>query len=351
MRGRLLGWFDRHARAFPWRGPRPRPAFGVLVAESLLQQTQAARAAPAYERFVRRFPDAPTLAAATADEVLASWQGLGYYQRALRLRRAALIVVERHGGAVPDDLEALRALPGVGRYTAHAIAAQAFDRPLIAVDANVRRLGARLLGLREPGVGELEAGLSELLLRPGDEFEERRPEVAEALIEVGACLCRPRRPSCQQCPLRTACRAAERGDPSAFPAPCSAPSRRREALRLLVARRDGCVALCRRPEHGRWAGLWGFPTLTGAGERRRGRPLPGFEHLLTHRALQVRPRQVRPEQAPQGAVWLPLAVVAAGGHDHPVAAVDARLAAQLQRADAPPPRGGGRGTRHDGVTS
>ena len=326
MRGRLLGWFDRHARAFPWRGPRPRPAFGVLVAESLLQQTQAARAAPAYERFVRRFPDAPTLAAATADEVLASWQGLGYYQRALRLRRAALIVVERHGGAVPDDLEALRALPGVGRYTAHAIAAQAFDRPLIAVDANVRRLGARLLGLREPGVGELEAGLSELLLRPGDEFEERRPEVAEALIEVGACLCRPRRPSCQQCPLRTACRAAERGDPSAFPAPCSAPSRRREALRLLVARRDGCVALCRRPEHGRWAGLWGFPV---ASDGLQGRPLAGFEHVLTHRTLAVRPELVAPERLAVAVDWRPLAQVAAGGGDRPVAVVDQRVAAQL----------------------
>jgi A/G-specific adenine glycosylase len=332
VRDRLLGWFDRHARPFPWRGRRRR-GFEVLVAETLLQQTQAARAVPASLRFLQRFPDAETLAGATPDEVLALWQGLGYYQRALRLLQAAREVVQRHAGQVPDDLDALQALPGVGRYTARAIASQAFGRPLIAVDANVRRLGSRVLSLREAGVREIESGLATLLLQPGGGLDARRAEVAEALIELGARLCRPRRPACPECPLRPACQAAVSGDPEAYPAPRPSPARRPERLRLLVARRNGDVALCRRPRAGRWAGLWGFPTLPEGATDPPGRPLQGFRHVLSHRELQVCPREVRPERAPAGAMWLPLFVVAAGGLAHPVAAVDVRLAALLQRDD------------------
>ena len=332
VRDRLLTWFDRNARPFPWRRERPRRPYAVLVAEVLLQQTRAERVIDAFDRFLHRFPDAAALASAGSDEVLAQWQGLGYYQRALRLQRAAKELIAHHGGVVPDDVDALRALPGVGRYTAHAVAAQAFGHALIAVDANVRRVGARVLGLRDAAAPAIEAGLRELLLEPHAPATDRRGEVAEALIELGATVCTLRAPACHSCPLRAACIAATSEDPTAFPTPTPSASPRRERLRLLVARRGGSVALRRRPEHGRWGGLWGFPHI--ADEAQRGRPLAGFVHVLSHRALLVRPLQVRPEVAPKEATWLPLACVAAGGAEHPVAVIDQRLARQLLRADA-----------------
>lgn len=331
VRARLLTWFDRNARPFPWRSGRPRRPYALLVAEVLLQQTRAERVVGAYDRLLRRFPDAASLARATSAEVLAQWQGLGYYQRALRLQRAAIELVTHHGGLIPDDLDALRALPGVGRYTAHALAAQAFGHALIAVDANVRRVGARVLGLHEPATHAIEGGLRALLLAPHGAAAGRRGDVAEALIELGATVCTPRAPACHACPLRTACIAAALEDPTAFPTPTPSTPPRQERLRLLVARRGGSIALRRRPEHGRWSGLWGFPHLTD--EALRGRPLAGFVHVLSHRTVLVRPLQVRPELAPKDATWFPLACVAEGGAEHPVAVIDQRLARQLLRAD------------------
>lgn len=340
MRDQLLTWFDAHARALPWRTPGSRDPYRVLVAETLLQQTQAARAGEVFDRFLARFPDLTALATAHDHEVLSEWQGLGYYQRALRLHRCAQVLVRDHGGALPDDPVALEALPGVGRYTARAIAAQAFGQPLVAVDANVRRLGARVLGLTRPSDTVIEAGLGALLRddASGVASAGRLPDssagrLAEALIELGATRCTPRRPACDGCPLRGRCRALASGDPEAFPAPRPRRQARREELQLLVARRGTSVALARRPAHGRWAGLWGFPQ---AGDTRPvGRPLAGFAHGLSHRSLQVRPRLVRADQTPPGVVWVPLPRIAEGGGEHPVAAVDQRLARQLLAADGP----------------
>jgi len=334
VRERLLSWFDAHARPLPWRTPGARDPYRVLVAETLLQQTQAARAGEAFPRFLARFPDPTALAAARDHEVLAQWQGLGYYQRALRLHRCAQVLVRDHGGTLPDDLAALEALPGVGRYTARAIAAQAFGQAHVAVDANVRRLGARLLGLAQPEDRVIEAGLATLLW--GDASDSRHADrlpdhMTEALIELGATCCTPRRPACHACPLRRACHAAASGEPEAFPAPRRRRPPRREQLRLLVARRGAAVALARRPGHGRWAGLWGFPQANDANPV--GRPLAGFEHGLSHRNLQVRPLLVRAERVPAEVVWVPLSRVAEGGGEHPVAAVDQRLARQLLAAD------------------
>ncbi len=338
MRAQLLTWFEANARPLPWRTPGTRDPYRVLVAETLLQQTQAARAGEAFERFVARFPDLATLAAARDHEVLAQWQGLGYYQRALRLHRCAQVLVRDYGGALPNDLVALEALPGVGRYTARAIAAQAFGEPRVAVDANVRRLGARVLGLRQPLDSAIEAGLAALLTDAGFSAASNGPRpdsvagpLAEALIELGATRCTPRRPACDGCPLRHTCHAAASGEPEAFPAPRPRRPPRREELQLLVARRGTSVALARRPAGGRWAGLWGFPQAGDA--RPVGRALDGFDHGLSHRSLQVRPLLVRADQAPPGVVWVPLPRVAEGGGEHPVAAVDQRLARQLLAAD------------------
>ena len=325
MREALLDWFASNARALPWRTPGPRDAYAVIVAEALLQQTQAVRAGPVFERFVAHFPTPRALAAATSADVLAHWQGLGYYQRALRLRECAATLLQRHGGAVPDDVGALEALPGIGRYGARAIAAQAFGRDVVAVDANVRRVGARVLALAAPDDLAIERGL-EALLCMGPPPREGDVSVTEALIELGATVCTPRAPACSRCPLRSAC--AGHGAHDTYPGRRPPRARRPEVMHPLVARRGGRVALQRRPGSGRWAGLWGFPVAVGD-EAPRGRALAGFEHVLTHRTLQVRPHVVAAQRLSGAIEWLPLRLVATGGGDHPVAAVDRRLAERL----------------------
>ncbi len=325
MRQALLDWFHVNARSFPWRTVGPRDAYVVLVAEALLQQTQAARAAPAFERFVARFPTPKSLAEAPSSDVLAQWQGLGYYQRALRLRACATALLHRHGGAVPADVAALEALPGIGRYGARAIAAQAFGRDVVAVDANVRRVGARVLALESPDDLAIERGL-EALLCSAAAPRERGVSVTEALIELGATVCTPRAPACSRCPLLPTC--AGRDAPESFPGRREVRARRREVMHPLVARRGACVALQRRPRSGRWPGLWGFPVAV-VGEAPDGRALAGFEHVVTHRTLQVRPFIVAAQRLSGEIAWLPLRQVAAGGGDHPVAVIDRRLAERL----------------------
>jgi len=331
VRQALLDWFHAGARPFPWRTPAPRDAYEVLVAEALLQQTQAARAVPAFERFVARFPTPQSLAAASSTEVLEQWQGLGYYQRALRLRDCAAALVQRHGGAVPDDVVALQALPGIGRYGARAIVAQAFGRDVVAVDANVRRVGARVLALEASDDGAIERGL-EALLCSDPPPRGGGASVTEALIELGATVCTPRTPTCSNCPLRATC--AGRRAPESYPRRRPQRARPGEVMRPLVARRGSRVALQRRPGSGRWAGLWGFP-VADDGAAPDGRDLAGFEHVVTHRTLHVRPRLVPARRLAGAVVWLTLRQVAAGGGDHPVAAVDRRLAERLLALGGP----------------
>src|SRR5439155_5898747 len=194
----LLLWYDRHRRALPWRAPagvQPDP-YRVWLSEIMLQQTTVATVGPYFDRFVARWPNISALAAASLDEVLHLWQGLGYYARARNLHACAHAVVERHGGDFPDDPRQLRALPGIGDYTAAAIAAIAFDRPLAAVDGNVERVVARLFAERaalpaaKPRLRALAAGLVP---------ERRAGDFAQALMDLGAVLCTPRRPRCVLC--------------------------------------------------------------------------------------------------------------------------------------------------------
>ncbi len=323
MRSALLAWYAETARPFPWRTPGPRDPYRVLIAEALLQQTQAARAVAAFERFVARYPSVQALASAASEDVLALWQGLGYYQRALRLQQCARAIVERHGGVIPRDVAVLETLPGIGRYGARAISAQAFGSDAIAVDANVRRVGARVLALATARDTTIEDALASLLA-PAPSAHARIASLTEALIELGATVCTPRAPACERCPLAACC--VGRADPTAYARPVRRARRQSEELRPLVARRDDLVALVRRPPRGRWAGLWGFPV---ASDGLQGRPLAGFEHVLTHRTLAVRPELVAPERLAVAVDWRPLAQVAAGGGDRPVAVVDQRVAAQL----------------------
>jgi A/G-specific adenine glycosylase len=286
MRRALLQWFAVRGRALPWRTAAARAdPYRVFVAEVMLQQTQVATAVPYYRRWLKRFPDLEVLAAASDDEVLLLWQGLGYYRRALNLKRAAAVVLERHGGALPSERSALEALPGVGRYTAAAIAALAFGEPAIAVDGNVRRLAARLHAWPAlPRDGEVEAALRTLL---GPPAQGEPAPLAEALIELGALLCTPRAPACDRCPLLGGCAAAARGAPERYPKPRPRrppPQRRRFAL---VALADEQVWLMRRPPDALLGGLWGFPQLAAA-------PVPGqclqaVRHAYSHFRLELVP--------------------------------------------------------------
>jgi A/G-specific adenine glycosylase len=260
IRAKLLRWFAAHARDLPWRAAGPdgrRDPYRVWLAEVMLQQTQAATVVPYYERWLARFPALADLAAAPLDDVLKQWEGLGYYARARNFHRAARAVMDHHGGRVPDTVEALRALPGIGRYTAGAIASLAFGRDAPALDGNIRRVLSRLFAVGgAPAAADSRLwALSEALLPEG-----RAGEFNEALMDLGASLCAPRAPACPRCPLRAHCLARAAGNPEAYP-----PRRARAPLphRLLAAAvlraPDGELLLAQRPARGLLGGLWEFP--------------------------------------------------------------------------------------------
>jgi A/G-specific adenine glycosylase len=201
-RAAILAWFDARGRTFPFRSIGD--PWAIFVSEAMAQQTQISRASAKWTALMARFPTVEALAAATPADVLREWRGLGYNRRALNLQRAARVIVEQHGGRVPDDLAALERLPGVGPYTARAVAALAFGRRVGAVDTNVRRVLGRMIGgLDAPPAAELQAiaDASVPAARPGD--------WTHALMDVGATVCRPSRPDCPACPARRWCRFAE----------------------------------------------------------------------------------------------------------------------------------------------
>jgi A/G-specific adenine glycosylase len=255
-RRRLLEWYRANRRDLPWR--RRRDAYAVWISEAMLQQTRVETVIPYGARFLVRFPDVARLAAAEPDAVLGAWAGLGYYSRARNLQRAARLVVERHGGRLPDTAEALRELPGIGRYTAGAIASIAFDRPEPSVDGNVARVLARLHGIagdpKRPAVAERlwrHAGALVHGESPGD--------LNQALMELGALVCTPRAPRCPACPLRRGCAARRAGDPEALPRAARKPAPRAlEAVAGLVLRGGRALAV-RRPARGLLGGLWELP--------------------------------------------------------------------------------------------
>ena len=261
----LLAWYDRHRRDLPWRAPpgrRPDP-YRVWLSEIMLQQTTVATVGPYFDRFVARFPDVRTLAAAPLDDILHLWQGLGYYARARNLHACARAVVERHGGEFPDDPAALRQLPGIGDYTAAAIAAIAFDRPLAAVDGNVERVVARLFAERAP----LPAAKPRLRALAAALVPAERPgDFAQAMMDLGAVLCTPRRPRCVLCPWRDDCAALALGIAEDLPAQAEKPERpQRFGFAFWLTRPDGAVLLRRRPEQGLLGGMIELPSTPWRG--------------------------------------------------------------------------------------
>lgn len=246
----LLTWYDRHRRVLPWRAPRGKRAepYHVWLSEIMLQQTTVQAVGAYFRKFLARWPTVEELAAAPQDEVLAAWAGLGYYARARNLHKAAKVVADEMGGRFPDTAEALRALPGVGVYTAGAIAAIAFDRQEVAMDANAERVVARLYAIETP----LPAGKKEMIAKGRALVPEKRAgDFAQAMMDLGSAICTPKRPSCQQCPLEELCEATKLGIAESLPVkgPKMVRPLRRGAA-FVVRDAKGAVLLVKRPEKG-----------------------------------------------------------------------------------------------------
>ncbi|MDP2377836.1 A/G-specific adenine glycosylase [Reyranella sp.] len=257
---RLLAWYDRHRRTLPWRAPSGErtPPYLVWLSEIMLQQTTVATVGDYYRRFVKRWPTVEALAEAPLDDVLSAWAGLGYYARARNLHACARAVADRHGGHFPEDEAALRALPGIGPYTAAAIRAIAFDLKASAVDGNVERVIARLEAIETPlPDAKIEIHLSAAELVPA----QRAGDYAQAMMDLGATVCTPRKPLCVICPLSRSCRALKLGIAETLPrrSPKAAKPTRR-GLAFVLARKDGAILLRKRPTKGLLGGMDEVPS-------------------------------------------------------------------------------------------
>ncbi len=323
----LLAWYDRHKRDLPWR--HTRDPYAIWISETMLQQTRVETVIPYWHRFLERFPDVHALADADQEAVYETWTGLGYYSRARNLQAAARQIVGEHGGRLPDSADALRALKGIGPYTAGAVASIAFDRPAAIVDGNVVRVLARLRGLREDVTQKKVIDRlwhwSAQLVAAG----RRAGDFNQAMMELGATTCLPKAPLCLTCPVRAQCDAAAAGDAESLP---KKPSRKKAKAIGGVAvwiERRGKVLVVQRPETGLMANLWELPGgeleestapdaarvaehvadstgLTVDGLDRIG----AVEHLFTHRRLTLHVYRAGAVQGrvrllgPQASRWL-----------------------------------------------
>ena len=319
LRADLLAWYDANARDLPWRvGPHDHAAgvradpYRVWLSEVMLQQTTVPHATPYFLAFTRRWPTVTDLAAEVDGEVMAAWAGLGYYARARNLLACARAVAADHGGVFPDTEAGLRALPGVGAYTAAAVAAIAFDRQANVVDGNVERVMARLFAVEAPmpdSKPELKrlAGALTTADRPGD--------WAQALMDLGAVVCRPKAPVCDRCPVSGFCAAFARGDAETFPRKTKKADRPRRYGVAYVLTSGGEVALIQRPPKGLLGGMLGLPTsdwrrdpwsdeeaAAAAPVSARWQDAGEIDHVFTHFSLTL--RVFRAEGAME-AVWTP----------------------------------------------
>lgn len=296
LRAALLDWYDAHARSLPWRAPpgakvRTDP-YRVWLSEVMLQQTTVPHAAPYFERFTSRWPTVGDLAATPDDELMAAWAGLGYYARARNLLACARAVTADHGGVFPQTEAELLALPGVGAYTAAAVAAIAFDRPANVVDGNVERVMSRLFAVEAP----LPAARPELRRLAALFVDGHRPgDWAQALMDLGSGVCRPKSPLCDQCPLAFGCVGLKTGAPGRYPLKtkkAERPHRRGHAWVLIDG--AGRVALVRRPDKGLLGGMMGLPTSDWSATPEAVPPasadwsaVGSVEHVFTHFSLTL----------------------------------------------------------------
>ena len=345
----LLDWYDRHRRRLPWRplaGERADP-YRVWLSEIMLQQTGVKTVGPYFEKFVARWPDVTALGRASLDDVLRMWAGLGYYSRARNLHACAVAVLRDHDGVFPDTEEGLRALPGIGPYTAAAIAAIAFGRRTMPVDGNIERVVSRLYAVEEPlpqakpliqqlaatllgpsRAGDEKSRAGEEESRAGDE-ESRAGDSAQALMDLGSSICTPKKPACALCPLNDDCAARTRGDQESFPrkAPKKSGTLRRGAA-FIVTRGDELLVRA-RPDKGLLGGMTEVPGsdwLAGHDDKAALQQAPVLKevtrwhrkvgvvtHVFTHFPLElvVYTAKIAPRtRAPAGMRWVPIATLA-----------------------------------------
>jgi A/G-specific adenine glycosylase len=331
----LLAWYDRHRRRLPWRPLPGEPAdpYRVWLSEIMLQQTGVKTVGPYFEKFIARWPDVEALGGASLDEVLRMWAGLGYYSRARNLHACAVVVRRDHGGVFPDTEQGLRALPGIGPYTAAAIAAIAFGRRTMPVDGNIERVVSRLFAVEEPlpQAKPLIQELATTLLgesRAGDE-KSRAGDSAQALMDLGSSVCTPKKPACALCPLNDGCAARARGEQEIFPrkAPKKTGTRRQGAA--FVVTRGNELLVRTRPEKGLLGGMTEVPTSdwlaaqddkaaleqapASKGIARWHRKTGVVTHVFTHFPLELvvytakAPARTR---APEGMRWVPIDTLA-----------------------------------------
>jgi A/G-specific adenine glycosylase len=301
----LLDWFSVNARDLPWR--RTRDPYAIWVSEIMLQQTRAQAVIPYYERFLARFPDVESLAAAAEDEVLALWSGLGYYSRARNLRRGAIAI--RAAGGFPRDYAGIRQLPGIGDYTASAIASIAFGLPHAVLDGNVLRVVARVENdpsdiASSPARERFRAVVQTWLDRRPLSASEHPGEFNQALMELGATVCLPRNPLCLVCPLAAGCRAREQATIGQLPVKLAKREPVRLSGTLLVVRSRGRVLLRRiEPEARRMAGFWELPTPEHLPRASVCTAIGEFRHSITHHRYRFTVASVEKAPPPSGAAF------------------------------------------------
>ncbi len=304
IRRALLRWYRVHLRDLPWRCAAPNlpDPYRVLVSEAMLQQTQVATVIDYFNRFMCELPSVRHLAKADEQQVLRLWQGLGYYRRARHLHRAARQIMTDHDGHVPDTVESLLKLPGVGRYTAGAIASIAFGRSAPIVDGNVARVLARLLAIRqsvdEPQTRETIWQHAAELVPDGRRARRAPGDFNQAMMELGATICTPKQPACPTCPLRRSCAAYAKGCVAQLPITGKRTAPKPVTHRIFAIERRHTLLFEQRPDTGLWAGLWQMPTLEDDrdpdnwAETHLGlalnqlKKIGQFEHLTTHRRIQ-----------------------------------------------------------------
>jgi A/G-specific adenine glycosylase len=309
LRGALLSFYRVRGRNLPWR--RTADPYAIWVSEVMLQQTQVRTVLPRFAQFLRRFPDVYALANAGERAVCEAWAGLGYYRRGRNLHKAAVVIAQRFGGQIPRNEAALKGLPGIGEYTAAAIASIAFGARAAALDGNVVRVLTRVFALPgradEPRLLRAVREKAQLLVNCG-----QPGEINQALMDLGATLCRPEVPACAGCPLYRHCRARREGAPASYPGKKARPARERLRIAFAFIERGRALLLEPRPLDGLWAGLWELPSASGAHARRDlglrlghelGPLLARVSHQLTHRQVVASVYRATAEKKPGQKWW------------------------------------------------
>jgi A/G-specific adenine glycosylase len=296
----LLQWYRQHGRVgLPWR--QTISSYHVWVSEIMLQQTQVATALPYFNRFITRFPTLEALARAELSDVLILWSGLGYYARARNLHRTAQLIMQTYQGIFPIELNTLCELPGIGRSTAGAILAIAQHKFGVILDGNVRRILTRLFCLTTPSLNELWDHATRLTSK------KHAGDYAQAIMDLGALICLPKNPKCEQCPIVHQCQAAQTNRVTEFPVRVKKKtSPTRQAIWLIVQNPKGEILLCQQPPTGLWGGLWCFPAYSDLDtdplmqlqkqfnlKTRMVKPLPNFTHIFSHFRLDISPWLLR----------------------------------------------------------